>query len=327
MANIKQIAQLSGVSVTTVSRVLNHHPYVSDEKRQAVWKAVEKLSYTPNSNAVHLVKGKTGMIAIILPFVNHPCFALMLEGIAEQALQYNYRLIVCQSNYDTDEEIRVLEMLKTKQIDGVIIVSKKGEWDAITPYTAFGPIVACQKVDHKEISYVHIDRYAGTKQSFDYLVQKGYQNIAFCMGVSDTRNGKKRKEAYVRGVKALGKDVKPEWIFENCYQIEDGVFVARKLAEMKDRPEAILVAGDLPAAGIITEAKRLHWRVPEDLAVIGFDNLPIASLLDLTTMELPSFTMGQTSFQLLMERLEQGESAVPIKQVELPLRFFERGSA
>ncbi|MED1664056.1 LacI family DNA-binding transcriptional regulator [Brevibacillus laterosporus] len=332
MANIKQIAELAGVSITTVSRVLNNHPYVQEAKREAVWDAVHKLNYSPNSNAVHLVKGRTGMVAVLLPFVNHPFAGMVLEGIAEQALVNNYRLILCQTNYDQNEEKRVLDMLKSKQIDGVIIVSRKGKWEMVESYASYGPIVACEKVDSEVISYVHVDRYKGTKECFRYLVEKGYRQIGFSLGTSGTHNGKKRMQAYLEGIADLGERVRPEWIFENCYQMEDGSQVVQRLAQLKERPQAIMVAGDLPAAGMITEAKKLGWGIPEDLAITGFDNLPLASILDLTTMNVPSFEAGKVAFQLFIEQIpERGnklkDRTIVTRKVELPLKFITRGSA
>lgn len=121
MANIKQIAQTAGVSISTVSRVLNNHPYVKEEKRKRVLDAVEELNYAKNINAIHLIKGKTYTIGVMLPFINLPYFSTIIEGIGNEALAAGYHINLCQTNYDSIEELRVLEMMKMKQFDGMII--------------------------------------------------------------------------------------------------------------------------------------------------------------------------------------------------------------
>ncbi|MER2256753.1 MAG: LacI family DNA-binding transcriptional regulator, partial [Priestia megaterium] len=113
MTNIRDIAKKAGVSVSTVSRVLNHHPYVKEEKRRLVEQVIHELNYEQNINAVHLSKGKTNMIAVVLPFINHPYFSLLLEGVASQALEKHYQLVICQTNYDVKKEEEALHMLKT----------------------------------------------------------------------------------------------------------------------------------------------------------------------------------------------------------------------
>jgi DNA-binding LacI/PurR family transcriptional regulator len=168
MANIKQIVLKAKVSPATVSRVLNDHPYVSEEKRDAVWAAVEQLDYSRNANAIHLLKGKTNRIAIMLPYVNHEYFSRILAGISEEALQENYTLVLCQTNYSREEELHVLELLKTKQVDGVIICSKTLEWEVIEQYARFGPIAVCEKSESSQVTSVYIDHYACFQTGLQY---------------------------------------------------------------------------------------------------------------------------------------------------------------
>lgn len=144
MTNIKDLAKMAGVSVTTVSRVLNNHPYVSKEKRNAVLAAIKESNYEQNINAVHLSKGKTQMIGVVLPFSDHPYFALLLKGIAKQALENNYKLVLFQTDYMESRELEALQMLKQKQIDSLIICSRTCEWSVIQEYLSYGTIVLCE---------------------------------------------------------------------------------------------------------------------------------------------------------------------------------------
>ncbi|SDD15767.1 transcriptional regulator, LacI family [Paenibacillus sp. UNCCL117] len=322
MANIKQIAQAAGVSVTTVSRVLNGHPYVSEAKREAVQAAVEALDYARNANAVHLIKGKTNMIGVMLPYVNHAYFGALVEGIGHGALQNHVQLLLCQTNYEPDKELEVLEMLKMKQLDGLVICSKASSWDIIRAYTGWGPIVACEDVGELPISAVYVDHYGCFELGIRYLIRKGHRRIGYCLSRTDSSSGMLRREAYLAIMNELGEPVREQWMFSDCIQMEDGARVVGRLLDMEERPTALLVAGDTVAAGILAEAERCGLRVPEDLAVIGLDNQPIARVLGITTIDNQLDMMGEAAFRLLHDQVT-GRSERPQKR-ELSCRLLER---
>lgn len=322
MANIKDVAKLAGVSVTTVSRVLNQHPYVKEHKRDAVLEAIEKLDYIQNVNAVHLAKGKSYTIGVILPFINHPHFGDILQGIADEALNYNYRFIMCQTDYRQEEEEKVLQLLKMKQIDGVIISSKTSSWEEIVPYREFGPIIACEDTGDYPISSVFIDHYHGFTLGMEHLIKKGHSKIGYCIARGHSFNSRQRKQAYLDALGRWKRDINSDWMFENCLNVEDGMRILKQILKMKDKPTALLVADDQVAAGIIMEAKKNGLRVPEDLAVIGFDNHPISKVLEITTIDHPSITLGKKAFNILYSCITEGETNH--QRTELPVQLIER---
>jgi DNA-binding LacI/PurR family transcriptional regulator len=195
MANIKDIAKMAGVSVTTVSRVLNNHPYVSEEKKNAVKNAIEKCNYQQNINAVHLSKGKPFLIGVVIPFTNHPYFALLVEGIANEAVKNNYNLVLIQTNYELQREHEALMMLKHKQIDGLIICSRICSWDR-DEFSSFGPIILCEDTRGKQISSTYIDHYKVFFKALEYLQVKGYHKIGYCIGRNTGSNSQQRELAY-----------------------------------------------------------------------------------------------------------------------------------
>src|SRR3954465_6002979 len=138
MTNIKDVAKMAGVSVTTVSRVLNNHPYVREEKRNAVLDAIKQSNYQQNINAVHLSLGKTCLVGVVVPFIDHPYFALLIKGIANEALKNNYKLVVFQTDYVEESELEALQMLKQKQIDALIICSRICSWSILEDHTSYG---------------------------------------------------------------------------------------------------------------------------------------------------------------------------------------------
>lgn len=322
MVNIKQIAKTAGVSVTTVSRVLNDHPYVNEEKRKRVLETVEELNYAKNENAVHLLRGKTFTIGVMIPFINLPYFSTIIEGIGKEALAAGYRINLCQTNYDSLEEIRVLEMMKTKQLDGMIICSRTSHWTAIEPYAKFAPIVSCEKIEHPLISSVFVNHYDGFRMGAEYLLEKGHEQIGFCLAREKSINTKQREQAFIHALHSAGKRAQTDWMFYDCYNIQDGSNVIQKIMNMKNRPTALFAASDQVAAGLITEAKKQGLQVPEDLAILGFDNHPISEALEITTIEHPSVTMGRYAFSLFHEQVQKGQ--ITSTSEELTFRLIER---
>ncbi|MGM0903925.1 MAG: LacI family DNA-binding transcriptional regulator [Bacillota bacterium] len=296
MANIKDIAKLAGVSVTTVSRVLNKHPYVSKEKKEAVLRAMEEYNYQRNINAVHLSKGKTFLIGVVVPFTNHPYFGLLVEGIAKEAVKNNYKLVLFQTNYEEDREIEALEMLQHKQIDALIICSRSCGWDVIEEYVEYGPIIFCEDSRGRNVSSTFIDHYKCFSNALEYLYNKGHQKIGYCVGRKSGTNSKQREKAYRDFLNKANLSFDPDYIFFECLKFEDGVKVVQKLTRMDNPPTALLVTSDIVAAGIITYCKEKEILIPNDLAIVGFDNQPIAKIMHITTLEIPLVEIGEKLF-------------------------------
>jgi LacI family transcriptional regulator, repressor for deo operon, udp, cdd, tsx, nupC, and nupG len=324
MANIREIAKLAGVSVATVSRVLNHYPYVKEEKRQAVWKAVEKLNYTKNINAVHLAKGKTSIIGVILPYVNHPYFSSIVDGISQEALRHGYHFLLFQTNYDVQKELEALEMLRVKQVDGLIICSRTISWEMLKLYQEDGPIILCEDAKSCEMSSVSIDHYEAFMLGMNYLIAKGHRKIGYCIGRTSGTNSERRDAAYRDALQNIDASPREEWIFDHCLEIADGARIVKALLSMEDKPTALLVASDQVAAGIVLWGQKNGLQVPENLAIVSFDNHPIAEALGITTVDLPLLSMGQKAFQLIHDCFI-GKTTTNQNE-QLPVRLIERFS-
>lgn len=179
MANIIDIAKRAGVSVSTVSRVLNNHPYVSESKRKAVQRVIDEFDYTPNRLAVDLVRKETRSIGVVMPYNNNQAFDQLLHGVLNRSVEHDYSVMVLPTKYDPEKELSCLNMLKNKQLDGIIITSRSNDWNAIIPYTKYGTIVACEFTDHPEIGCAYMDRYASFLDTFQLLKDKGHSRVAF----------------------------------------------------------------------------------------------------------------------------------------------------
>lgn len=324
MPNIKQIAEAAGVSVTTVSRVLNGHPYVSSAKREAVEEAIRRLNYSRNMNAVHLIKGMTQTIGVILPNINHYYFARIMDGIAKLALHSNYQLMLCQTGYRPNEERKVLEMLRNKRMDGLIICSRALSLRDIESFADYGPIALCERVSGRNLSSIYIDHYASFQTAIHYLWKKGKRRIAFTIHRRNSPSSRSRLKAYTDTLAALGGQAREDWVLDGYLDWEDGAALLDRLLAMKERPDALLITGDQVAAGFILSARLHGIEVPGDFAVIGFDNQPISSLLGITTIDNRLSEIGERAFSIVHAQISGGEGH-PVSE-ELSFQFIERSS-
>ncbi|WP_347880539.1 LacI family DNA-binding transcriptional regulator [Metabacillus flavus] len=164
MATITDVANLAGLSRSTVSRVLNNFPYVSEEKKRLVEEAMKQLNYYPNSSAQTLRSQKTDTIAVFIPMLTNPFFSYLLEGIDTVATENGFRLLVCQTRYDKNTEKQFFNLVMSKQVDGIILTSIENSWDIIQDYTSYGPVVMCNEYDHaSKTPNVRLDQvYGGT---------------------------------------------------------------------------------------------------------------------------------------------------------------------
>ncbi|MFP3847177.1 LacI family DNA-binding transcriptional regulator [Priestia filamentosa] len=316
MANIKDIAKIAGVSVTTVSRVLNNHPYVSKEKKEAVLRAMEEYNYRRNINAVHLSKGKTFLVGVVIPFTNHPSFGLIFEGIANEAVKNNYKLVVFQTNYEKNREMEALKMLQHKQIDALIICSRSCSWDVIDEYVEYGPIILCEDSRGRNVSSTFIDHYKCFFNGLEYLYNKGHKKIGYCVGRKSGPNSKLRKKAYKDFLNKVNLLFDPNYIFFECFKFEDGVRVVQQLTRMDDPPTALLVASDVVASGIITYCKEKEILIPNDLSILGFDNQPIAKIMNITTLEIPLVEIGRKLFLQAIDKRKNSHEEIDVKLIE-----------
>lgn len=308
MATISDVAKLSGLSKTTVSRVINNYPHVTPEKREKVLRAMEALSYIPNPAARRLRGQRTSAIGVIVTRMVNQFFAYLVDAIEQSAYQKGYQVVLFQSNNDPQKELNYLNLLKTKQVDGIIMAATENEWNTIKPYTEHGPIVFCNEyISGTNIPTVRLNEAEGAYQGTKHLIEQGHKRIAYCMGGILEEN--ERTKGFQKAIKEAGISLTLDWIFQHKYDAEGGKQVVRDMLKMSNRPTAVFAGGDEVAAGIIAEAKDSGLKIPDDLAVIGFDDQPLAELVDpkLTTIRQPIQQMGEAALRNMIALLEGEE--------------------
>ncbi|MGG2087110.1 LacI family DNA-binding transcriptional regulator [Priestia aryabhattai] len=329
MPTIYDVAKLSGLSKTTVSRVINNHSYVSEEKKNLVLKAMKELNYTPNPSARKLRGQVTTTIGVIVPRIVNPFFSYLVDSIEQVAYKNGYHVLIFQSNEDKEKELAFLNLLKTKQVDGIIMTSIENEWSVIEPFTESGPILLCNEyVNNASVPIVRLDQYKGAYIGVRHLLEKGHRKIGYCTGGLFAEEGKDkdRNQGYQKALQEAGIQPDPKWIFVNQHSIEDGKQVVKKILSMEDRPTAIFTGSDEIAGGMMIEAKESGLKIPNDLAIIGFDDQPLAQMLDpkLTTIRQPIDQMGIKAMETLIDMLNDSE--VKVETFELPIELVVRSS-
>ncbi|MCK0470299.1 LacI family DNA-binding transcriptional regulator [Halalkalibacter sp. APA_J-10(15)] len=332
MATIEDVAKLAGLSRSTVSRVINNHPYVTEKKRQLVYDAMRQLEYHPNSSAQRLRTQKTNTIAVLVPRLTNPFFPLLVEGLEEVAVENGFQLLICQTQANEEKELSFLHMLTTKQVDGLIFTSIENEWSTVEPYMQSGPMVLCNEYKSEaNVSIVRLDQVKGSYLGTQYLIDKGHKAIAYC-GATNSELGRDREKGFIQALAEAGLSLKKEWYFDNLYSIDCGKRVLRTILAMdsNERPTAVFTGSDEVAAGIMKEARQKGLSIPKDIAVIGFDDQPIAELLEpsLTTIRQPTKDMGRRTMEVMLSMLanEQMKHPYERKIVELPIELIKRES-
>lgn len=314
MTNIRDIAGLAGVSVSTVSRVLNNYKYVASDKREAVLKVIEEMKYTPNKNAIDLIRGETRTIGVIIPYNNNPAFDQLLNGILNKALENDFLITVLPSKYKKEKEVEYLQKLKSKLFDGIIITSRANDWETIIPYSDYGSIVSCEYTQHTEIGCSYMDRYSSFLDAFQLLKNKGHRAVAFTTARLESNSTKQMIDAY----NVIFGELPSGYHISDCQCLEDGYEAAKQFLKLLDKPTAIYANGDEVAGGMYLYLKSQQMTVPADLAILGQENQPIGIGLGLTTVDHQLTKVGEQACSLVIQKSRE--------KVRIPYRIVERDS-
>lgn len=308
MPTIEDVARHAGLSRTTVSRVINNQPYVCEEKRQRVLSSMGDLGYVPNSSARRLRNKKTETIAVLLPRITNPFFSHMMEAMEKKASEWGYQVIVCQTHYSADKEIDYLELLRKKQVDGLIMTSVHNDWTKIEEYLASGPIVLCnENMEEANTAIIHIDQKQAAYDATMHLVEQGCKKLAFLCGNTESSITRARRSGFMKALHNRGVAFVEHDSFQEAINVDNGREILSIIQEEDPEIDGIFTGSDEVAAGIIYEAIQRGISIPEDLAVVGFDNQTISMLMNpsISTVEQPIVDMANKSVEVLIQHIEQ----------------------
>ncbi|WP_421902616.1 substrate-binding domain-containing protein [Maridesulfovibrio sp.] len=313
MATIKDVAKLAGVSTSTVSHVLNRTRFVSDEKRELVEQAVEELNYRPSSIARSLKVQQTRTLGMLVTASRNPFFAEVVHGVERRCYERGYTLFLCNTEGDIGRMEANLDALEEKRVDGLLLLCSEVNDEIINLIEAERsvPIVVFDwGPESANVDRIYDNSLSGARLATKYLIAKGHTNIGCIVGPQDRRSAKERLEGYRQAMEETGLPVGDEWIVEGDYDCEGGVEAMRYLAELDEMPSAVFVCNDMMAIGVLSEAARLGINVPQDLSVIGYDNVYISRFTApaLTTIHQPKKEIAARAVDTLIDRLSSKRS-------------------
>ncbi|KNF07865.1 transcriptional regulator, LacI family [Gottschalkia purinilytica] len=328
MANIKDVAKLANTSITTVSRVLNNSGYVKEETKERILKVIKELNYNPNALARGLVTDVTKTIGLLLPDITNPYFANIAKAVEDAASKYDYSVFLCSTNGEIDKEIRYLEVLNQKRVDGIIYGTVIDGDEGIKKVKSMNiPVVVLDRgMDKLQIDTVMVDNIKGAFLATKYLMDNGHKNIAFIGGPNNTKTSLDRKKGYIKFLKSKNVEIDKNLISYGDFQIESGFNAMKQLIDRKVKIDAVFVANDLMAIGAINYLSKKGIDVPEEISVIGFDNVGLSSLTTpkLTTIEQPISEMSKISIELIMDQILEEENKY--REIKLTPKIIVRES-
>jgi LacI family repressor for deo operon, udp, cdd, tsx, nupC, and nupG len=330
--NIYEVAKRARVSTATVSRVLSQPNVVAPATRRRVMQAVERLGYEPNSTAKNLRTLRTGKLLVTVPDLSNPFFSLILQGIEDAALREGYAVLVGDTQHDAKREERYALMLKRKEADGLIFLGHRMPEEAASYIRAQAPRCApvvngCEFSPSLGVPSVHIDNARAAYQAMDHLYGLGHRRIGIVTGPLVSQLSRDR----LSGATARAKKQKAEREFivmHGDFSIESGAAAAERLLGRRERPTAIFCFNDEMAMGVVEVAKTLGIHVPQQLSVVGFDDIRFSRHMDppLTTIAQPMRQIGEGTVRLLLSILAGGHDAETPESVTLPHKLVVRAS-
>ncbi|HEC21679.1 MAG TPA: LacI family transcriptional regulator [Chloroflexi bacterium] len=325
---IRDVAKRAGVGVGTVSRVLNDHPSVSEETRQKVLAAIEELDFHPSPVARQLsAGGKTLAIGIIAPFFTRPAFVGRLEGIEAVLAQSEYDLVLY--NVETPEQQASLfrKVPYERRVDGLIIISLTPSNEDVKRFERYGMPVVLLDTSHPDLPSITIDDVDGGKQATRHLVELGHRRIAYISDPLDNpfgfRSSALRLEGYREMLAECGIEFRPDYHRQGEHGRHVAHHLTQELMALPDPPTAIFAASDTQALGAIEAIRQMGLRVPEDISVIGYDDIEVAAYVGLTTIRQPMYQSGVESVKALFQLLDEENPSLPASYT-LPVQLIER---
>lgn len=328
-ASIKDVAREAGVSIATVSRVLNDIDVVNEDTKKKVKDAIKKLSYRPNIVARSLKTQKSSTIGIIIPDISNQFYPEIVRGCEDVANIYNYNIMLCNSDLDLDKEMESLRILKEKMIDGVIYMSNSIDQNVISLIKELEmPVVLVETTDADGIfPSVTIDNVAAAADAVKYLINKGNKNIAYVGTSIEKVNAlSKRYTGYLSALDEMGIELNKDLIYIGGVKPKDGYIGINSILDTGAKVDAVFCASDEIAMCVINALRDRNIQVPGDVDVMGFNDIYSASVFypKLTTIAQPMYDMGSVSMRMLIKSINNLE--VEEKHFVLPYRMVERNS-
>ena len=330
MSTISDVARRAGVSAMTVSRVINNSGYISPETRERVEKAILELGYVPNALARSLRFKQTKTLALILTDITNPFFTTLARGVEDAASEQGFSVIFCNTDESESKEAQYLNVVLQKQVDGLLLVPACCSGDSVIfLQERKAPVVVLdRRVSDVRVDIVRGDSEEGAYRLVQYLLNLGHTRIAILSGPPSVSTAIDRVIGYRRALAEAGLDSRAELVYHAQYTQAGGRQMALQALAVTPRPTALFAANNFITSGAFHTVREAGLRVPEDISIVSFDDLPTAADmgLSLTVAAQPAYEMGRKATELLLARLA-GEGPAEPQEIVLPTEIIVRGSS
>ena len=302
MFTIKDLARESGYTVATVSRALNDSPLVAEDTRAKILKVAEEHGYIPNALAKNLVKKSASTVCVIVPDIVNPYFPLIVKAVQDTMQTEGYLTIVCNSDWKESNEFSLVRLMCAQRVGGIVMdPSSDDSYRRIQKAGIEIPIVFVGNRTEDNISSVLVDNYAAMFTVVEYLAGLGHRRIALIGGQEETYVNRLRCSGFRDSMRSNGLQVDERLMIQCKYLSNDGYCAMERRIREGDLPTAVVTINDVIAFGVLECLKNHQIRVPEDISVVGFDDVEFSQQLGLTTIHEPRYKMGEDAAKLLLE--------------------------
>lgn len=306
---IRDIAKLAGVSTATVSHVINNTRYVSEETRQKVLSAIEGSGYTPNAHARNLASKNSHTFGLILSDISNPFFPDLVKSIQKRAGELGYDIIMAHTDYDPDRTVASVRRMLAQRVSGVAVMTSEMDGALVGRLAASEIAVVFLDVGQvgEFVSNIVVDYEKGIRAGVEHLLELGHRRIVYISGPLRLKSAQRRHLAFNKTMKKYESEL---FIFEGDFRATGGQQAVTVMLQQKHRPTAIVAANDLMAIGAMRELRKAGLRVPEDVSVVGFDDILFAELTDppLTTINLPRSDIGRSAVEALLHTVRNEDN-------------------
>jgi len=309
MATIRDVAERAGVAPITVSRVLNNSGYVSQETRERVESAAAELEYVPNMLARSLRSNRTDTFALVLTDITNPFWTTVARGVEDAASEHGFNVILCNTDEQVSKQERYLSVLLRKQVDGFLFVPARSRTESLDMIRkqAVPVVVLDRHIPNVDVDTVRCNSERGSYRLLRHLLELGHRRIAILAGPQDVSTSQDRILGYRNALIEAGIEIDDRLIECNEYTAESGYLMAHRVLSLRPRPTALFAANNFIAVGALRALRELGLQVPQDISIVGFDDLPPYYIIEpfLTVAVQPAYTMGYKAATLLIERITQ----------------------
>jgi DNA-binding LacI/PurR family transcriptional regulator len=326
--DIRTVAKLANVSIATVSRTINRVSTVNPRMAKRVWEAIEKLDYFPNTQARALVSGRSRLLGLIVSEITNPFFPELIQGFEDIAVEHGYEILISSTNYDPRRMSLCIRRMLERRAEGVAVMTfgvekplleQLAERNVPLVFVDVGP-------ERPGISLLKVDYRHGIQQGVEHLVALGHRDVAFISGPKRLHSAQSRLVAFTRSIEECALDFDPAWIVEGDHTMEGGMAAMDQLLKSKQVPTAVMCSNDMTAIGVLHKLYREGLKVPDDLSVIGFDDIHIAQVTipPLTTIQMSCFELARAAVTALRAHREEGLE--PQRNYKIPTKLIVRES-